>query len=62
MEQKANESSHMEDRNDMRNVPKAEVTAFGTHFYQKKETYIRGTESYYKHKFIQWQLPKDSCL
>ena len=53
MEQKANESSHMEDRNDMRNGPKAEVTAFGTHFYQNKETYIRGKESYYKHKFIQ---------
>ena len=61
MEQKANQSSHTEERHDMRNIPKAEVTALGTHFYQREEAYIKGTDSYYKHKFIQWQLPK-VCL
>lgn len=53
MEQKANQSSHTEERHDMRNIPKAEVTALGTHFYQREERYIKGTDSYYKHKFIQ---------
>jgi len=43
----------MEERNDMRNTPKAEATTLGTHFYQREEAYIKGTDSYYKHKFIQ---------
>ena len=53
MELKTNESSHTEERKDMRNASKVEVTELGTYFCQGEQEYIKGTNSYYKHKFIQ---------